>query len=151
MRKASAAGAWPFLVPPITHYDETNPRCQAELHRIRPFGILIRVYCHHHPFGAGLELTDMSFPPKFVVLTALAAGIACAQVSSNASLTGKYYFRQVLLTTDGTANVTATHSASGTLTFDGNGNFTISGQVLAGTTAPANLSPPPGTYTVKPG
>jgi len=93
----------------------------------------------------------MSFPPKYVLLAGLAASIAFAQVSSNASLTGKYYFRQVLLTTDGTANVTATHSASGTLTFDGNGNFTISGQVLGGTTAPANLSAAPGTYAVKPG
>jgi uncharacterized protein (TIGR03437 family) len=79
------------------------------------------------------------------------AGVtAFAQVSSNTSLTGKYYFRQVLLTTDGTANVTATHSASGTLTFDGKGNFTVSGQTLAGTTAAVNLSGN-GTYTVNPG
>jgi uncharacterized protein (TIGR03437 family) len=85
----------------------------------------------------------------FVFTSAL--GIAAfAQVSDNTSLTGKYYFRQVLLVTDGTANVTDTRTGLGTLTFDGKGNFTISGQQLVGTTAPASLSGS-GTYTVKPG
>ncbi len=78
------------------------------------------------------------------------AAAASAQVSTNASLSGKYYFRQVLLSTDGTANVTGTTSGSGTLTFDGNGSFTISGQQLIGTTAPAALTGN-GTYSVKPG
>jgi uncharacterized protein (TIGR03437 family) len=82
--------------------------------------------------------------------TCVFAPRADAQVSSNASLTGKYSFRQVLLITDGSANVSTTTSASGSLTFDGNGGFTISGQQITGTTGPAALSGS-GTYTVEPG
>ena len=79
------------------------------------------------------------------------AAVASAQVSSNASLSGQYYFRQVLLITDATGtNVTDTRSGFGTLTFDGNGNFTINGQQLIGTSAPAALTGS-GTYAVKSG
>ena len=79
------------------------------------------------------------------------AGIAQAQVSGNASLSGPYYFRQVLLITDSSGtNVTDTRSGFGTLTFDGNGKFTINGQQLVGTTAPAALTGS-GTYAVKSG
>jgi hypothetical protein len=80
----------------------------------------------------------------------LACTCASAQVSSNQSLKGTYYFRQAVVLTDGTANFVETHSASGTLIFDGNGNFTVTGQELVGTTPPAALSRS-GTYTVKPG
>jgi len=82
--------------------------------------------------------------------------IAAAQVSANASIKGAYYFRQILLITDGTANVLTTTSGSGTLTFDGTtsasgaGNFTISGQQLIGSTSPTALTGS-GTYTVQPG
>src|SRR5580692_8207751 len=90
----------------------------------------------------------------FVCAAMLAATMvsqtATAQVSNNASLTGKYYFRQVLLITDGTANVTDTRSAFGSLSFDGKGGMTISGQQLIGTTPAATLGGN-GTYTVKPG
>jgi uncharacterized protein (TIGR03437 family) len=79
------------------------------------------------------------------------AAIANAQVSSNQSLTGKYYFRQLLLITDGTANITDTRTAAGTLTFDGNGNVSMTGQQLVGTAAPAALAISAGTYAVKPG
>ncbi|HSP68152.1 MAG TPA: hypothetical protein VLN48_10530, partial [Bryobacteraceae bacterium] len=59
------------------------------------------------------------------------AGAAAAQVSTNASLSGQYYFRQVLLVTDpGGTNVVDTRSGWGTLNFDGNGAFTINGQQL---------------------
>src|SRR5580704_4749316 len=79
------------------------------------------------------------------------AGIAAGQVSSNVSLSGQYYFRQVLLITDTTgSNVTDTRSGFGTLTFDGNGGFTINGQQLIGTAAPAALTGA-GTYSVKAG
>ena len=80
----------------------------------------------------------------------MGAGAAIAQVSTNASLTGKYFFRQVMLITDGTANVTGTYSGSGTITFDGKGTFTATGQMLVGTTPSAALSAS-GTYTVNPG
>src|SRR5579872_2337786 len=75
---------------------------------------------------------------------------AIAQVSDNTSLNGKYFFRHVLVVTDTNGNVTDTRTGLGTLTFDGKGNFTISGQQLVGTTAAAALTGA-GTYTVKPG
>jgi len=82
---------------------------------------------------------------------------ACAvagwgQVSSNQSLTGKYYFREVLLVTDGSSipNVTNAFSGQGTLTLDGSGNFTVSGQQLVGST-PAQILTANGTYSVSPG
>lgn len=78
------------------------------------------------------------------------AGVASAEVSSNASLNGQYYFRQVLLITDGGADVLDTRSGWGTLTFDGNGNFSVNGQQLIGTEAPATLTGS-GTYSVKSG
>src|SRR5580704_659198 len=93
---------------------------------------------------------------RYFVCAAMLASAVGAQVSNNASLTGKYYFRQILLITDGTANVTSTISGSGTLTFDGTtgangaGNFTISGQQLNGTASATTLSGA-GTYTVQPG
>jgi uncharacterized protein (TIGR03437 family) len=87
---------------------------------------------------------------KCFLCAAMLVSTAVAQVSTNASLTGKYSFRQILLITDGSANVTTTTSGSGTLTFDGSGAFTISGQQITGTAAPAVLSGS-GTYAVKPG
>jgi uncharacterized protein (TIGR03437 family) len=75
---------------------------------------------------------------------------AAAQVATNISLTGPYYFRQVLLITDGSANVIETRSGAGTLNFDGNGRFTVSGQQLIDAAAPAALTGS-GTYSVKPG
>src|ERR1700687_4903466 len=85
---------------------------------------------------------------RYIPLWAALGVAVLGQVSSNQSLSGKYYYRQVLLVTD--ANVTDTRSGTGTLTFDGNGNFTISGQQLIGTGAPVALSGS-GTYAVKPG
>ena len=70
-----------------------------------------------------------------------------AQVASNASLTGRYNFRHVLLASDGAAN---TRTGFGIITFDGNGGYTATGQQLVGTAAPVALSTT-GTYTVRPG
>jgi uncharacterized protein (TIGR03437 family) len=79
------------------------------------------------------------------------AGITPAQVSNNASLTGQYYFRQVLLITDSSGiNVVDTRSGWGTLNFDGSGAFTINGQQLVGGAAPVALTGS-GTYAVKAG
>jgi uncharacterized protein (TIGR03437 family) len=84
-------------------------------------------------------------------LLALTGLVSFGQVSTNQSISGKYYFRQVLLMTDGTANVTAMHSAAGVLTFDGKGAFTItSAQQLSGTANPAALTGS-GTYSVTAG
>jgi uncharacterized protein (TIGR03437 family) len=78
---------------------------------------------------------------------------AFGQVSNNASLTGKYNFRQILLVTDGVSvavNVTDMRSGAGTITFDGAGNFTVSGQEIVGNSPPGVLAGS-GTYQVKPG
>jgi len=76
--------------------------------------------------------------------------LAPAQVSSNASLTGGYYFRHVLLTTDGGSGVTDTRTSAGSLNFDGKGGFTYLGQQLVKTAPPVALAGS-GTYAVKPG
>jgi uncharacterized protein (TIGR03437 family) len=90
-----------------------------------------------------------------VIVFALFATAANAQVSTNASLSGKYFFRQVALLTSatpagGSASISQTESAWGTLTFNGLGGFTVSGSQLAGATASTTLSGT-GTYTVNPG
>ena len=78
--------------------------------------------------------------------------MAWGQISTNQSLNGKYFFREVMLLTDGSTspNVTNTMSGEGTITFDGNGNYTVAGQQLAGTIPAASLSGT-GTYTVSAG
>lgn len=86
---------------------------------------------------------------RFWVLLLLCAACADAQVSSNASLDGSYYFRHVLLVTDGTGGASETRTAAGTLTFNGSGSFTYSAQQLVGTAAPVALNGS-GTYTVNP-
>src|SRR5258708_28019337 len=69
-----------------------------------------------------------------------------ADVLSNKSLTCKYSFREVLLVTDSSSLAL---TVFGTLTFDGNGGFTYSGQQLTGNAAPASASGR-GTYSVEP-
>jgi uncharacterized protein (TIGR03437 family) len=85
---------------------------------------------------------------------AILATAADAQVSNNTSLNGKYFFRQVALLTgtaiSGPASISQTESASGTLIFDGNGNFTVAGIQLTGT-APSTTLAGTGTYAVNPG
>jgi uncharacterized protein (TIGR03437 family) len=82
------------------------------------------------------------------------AAAANAQVSNNGSLSGKYFFRQVALSTAAAsgapASISQTQSASGTLTFDGVGSFIVNGVQLSGTAASTTLSGT-GTYTVNPG
>jgi uncharacterized protein (TIGR03437 family) len=85
---------------------------------------------------------------------AVVATAASGQVSNNMSLNGKYFFRQVALltgtATSGSASISQTESAWGTLIFDGNGGFTVSGSQLTGTSPSTTLSGT-GTYTVSPG
>ena len=89
--------------------------------------------------------------PRYLIMMLAFAGITLAQVSNNASLSGQYYFRQVLLITDSSGiNVVDTRSGWGTLNFDGNGAFTVNGQQLVGTAAPVALTGS-GTYAVKAG
>jgi uncharacterized protein (TIGR03437 family) len=80
------------------------------------------------------------------------ATVAWGQISTNQSLSGKYFFREVMLLTDGSTvpNVTNTISGEGAITFDGNGNFATTGQMLSGTAAAVSLTGS-GTYAVNPG
>lgn len=84
----------------------------------------------------------------------LAVGMPAAwgQVSGAGSLTGKYFFRQVLFVTDLSGNVLQTLSAFGTLTFDGIGSFTVAGQELVDKNPPVALTSGGNySYSVKPG
>ena len=104
------------------------------------FHFRVRVWVVMNPGYRAAALTIFCF----------AGTCVSGQVSNNQSLKGTYYFRQVLMQTDGTTNIVATHSAAGSLIFDGNGNFTVTGQQLVGTSPPAALTGS-GAYTVKPG
>ena len=75
-----------------------------------------------------------------------------AQAISNQSLTGKYYFRQVSLGTDGVnpGNLPDPRSLMGTITFDGSGGYTFTGQQLTGTTAAVSQTGK-GVYSVDSG
>ncbi len=78
------------------------------------------------------------------------AALAPGQVSTNASLTGGYYFRHLTLVTDGGTGVSDTRTSVGTLAFDGKGAFNFTGQQLVKAAAPVAISGA-GTYAVKPG
>ena len=75
-----------------------------------------------------------------------------AQVLSNQSLTGKYFFRHVSLGTDGSSvtNLSDSRTLTGSLTFDSNGGFSFVGQQVTGAAVPAPLSGS-GKYSVDPG
>ena len=79
----------------------------------------------------------------------LAALPAAAQLPSNATLSGNYYFRYTGV--DTTTSVNKPLSAIGTLVFDGNGHYTVTGTKLnsngAGVNTSANLNGS-GTYQV---
>lgn len=70
-----------------------------------------------------------------------------SQALGNASLTGKYFVRHVEFTTDASNNATDARSIAGTITFDGNGNYSLSGQQVIGTGTAASFTVN-GTYTV---
>ena len=86
---------------------------------------------------------------KSIVLWLGLTGAAGAQTLTNATLTGRYFFRQLLVTTDPAGTVTGARSALGEISFDGRGSFTISGQQNIGT-QPATALAINGTYDVKP-
>jgi len=94
-------------------------------------------------------MTGMRLKTSWLLLSVT---VAWGQISSNQSLSGKYFFRQVMLVTDGSTapNITNTISGEGAITFDGNGNFATTGQMLSGTAAAVSLTGS-GTYAVNPG
>jgi uncharacterized protein (TIGR03437 family) len=86
---------------------------------------------------------------KLCVFFAFFVAQVGAQVSNNANLNGRYYFRYVAITIAG-STVTAARSAGGAITFNGAGGYTIQGQQMTGTAAPVALNAT-GTYQVRPG
>jgi uncharacterized protein (TIGR03437 family) len=68
-------------------------------------------------------------------------------VLSNASLTGAYSFRHVLLVSDATGGLADARTSFGTLTFDGRGGFTLAAQQLVRAAAAVSLTGS-GAYSV---
>ncbi|HKE25870.1 MAG TPA: IPT/TIG domain-containing protein [Bryobacteraceae bacterium] len=81
------------------------------------------------------------------VLVGIASG--GAQTLTNAALSGNFFFRHVSLAMDSTGDLTDPRSLIGTLTFDGAGNYTYTGQQVVGNNA-STVASGKGTYTVDP-
>ncbi len=79
-----------------------------------------------------------------------ACGPVSGQVFSNATLTGKYFARQFQVTTDVNNSLTDVRSIFGSITFDGNGNYSFTGQQAIGMAGAAAFTAS-GTYSVRPG
>src|SRR5947207_12614219 len=88
--------------------------------------------------GAGLVFLCVLFP-----------AVLAAQTLSNQNLRGKYYFCELLLSTDSSENITDIRSFSGSINFDGSGNFSFNGQQSVGSGQPLALIGN-GTYSVDP-
>src|SRR5215470_11411187 len=74
----------------------------------------------------------------WVVLACLRGALPLgAQTIGNQSLSGKYYFRQLSVGTDGVSpgSLTDPRTLTGTITFDGSGHYAYSGQLLTGINA----------------
>ncbi|HWD00012.1 MAG TPA: IPT/TIG domain-containing protein [Candidatus Sulfopaludibacter sp.] len=80
----------------------------------------------------------------------LGASQAVAQTLTNQSLNGKFFFRQLSLGTDGAGGFTDPRSLMGTITFDGAGHFSFTGQQVIGAAAPSSQTGS-GTYAVDAG
>ncbi|MGD0776332.1 MAG: IPT/TIG domain-containing protein [Candidatus Solibacter sp.] len=88
-----------------------------------------------------------------VILAGLLSVLSCpAQTLSNQSLSGKYYFRHLSLGTDGVnpGNLTDPRTLMGTMTFDGSGHYSYTGQQLTGMNAAVSQTGS-GAYSLDPG
>jgi len=83
-----------------------------------------------------------------VVLAVLAAPIS-AQTLGNQSLNGKFFFRHVSLGTDITGSLTDPRSLLGTMSFDGAGHYSFTGQQVIGNNAATSQSGS-GGYSIDP-
>ena len=73
-----------------------------------------------------------------VFTLAFGEGAVRAQTLTNASLNGKYFFVQLLVTVDSTGLPTAVKNIGGSITFNGSGSYTYSGTM--GTNATAGVA-----------
>jgi uncharacterized protein (TIGR03437 family) len=86
----------------------------------------------------------------YVFLAGLfAPSVVSAQTLTNQSLTGKFFFRYVSIGSDSSGNATDPRSLLGTITFDGNGNYSFNGQTIMGAAAAASATGT-GAYAVDP-
>lgn len=92
---------------------------------------------------------------RFLVTLAVALAlplVARAQTLTapprNASVNGRYFFRQIQFSTDTSGNITATTSSLGSLFFDGAGRFTVDGSQTVGILAATPLTGT-GSYSVQ--
>jgi uncharacterized protein (TIGR03437 family) len=85
---------------------------------------------------------------RTALLVFTAASLAQAQLLSNATLSGKYFVRHVQISTDINNTPTDERSLIGSLTFDGKGGYSFSGQQVIGSGAPGAFSIS-GTYGMK--
>jgi uncharacterized protein (TIGR03437 family) len=75
--------------------------------------------------------------------------LASAQVITASSIGGEYFVRHIEFTTDNSNNVTDARSIIGSMTMDGIGTYSFTGQQVIGTGAAAQYNAN-GTYTVSP-
>src|SRR5580698_11332853 len=75
--------------------------------------------------------------------------VISAQTLTNQSLSGKFFFRYISIGSDSSGNATDPRSLLGTITFDGNGNYSFTGQSVMGAAAAA-IATGTGTYAVDP-
>ena len=86
--------------------------------------------------------------PYLLPALLLVSAAAPAQTLSSTNLSGKYFVRHVEFTTDANNNVTDARSILGSVIFaPGPGTYTLSGQQVIGTAAPAPFTAS-GTYSV---
>ncbi len=83
---------------------------------------------------------SMSFGRKITPFFFLLTASLSAQVLSNASLNAKYFMRHLQFTTDATGNVTDARSITGTVTFNGAGAYSFTGQQVTGTSVPLSYT-----------
>lgn len=77
----------------------------------------------------------------------LSGGVIFAQIMSTQSLSGKYFFRHVSLGASSKAAIVDPRSLLGTITFDGAGHYSFSGQEVEGASA-ATAQTGSGAYSV---
>src|SRR5579871_79923 len=85
----------------------------------------------------------------FAIAAILWSGSISAQTLTNKDLSGKYFFRHISLATDSSGNLTDPRSLVGSITFDGSGRYSFTGQQVQGNNAAASLTGS-GAYAVDP-
>src|SRR5215472_2972557 len=84
---------------------------------------------------------------RAILLAFTLVSAAQAQTYGNPTLNGRYYFRELLFVTDSTGNPTDVRSASGAITFDGKGGYSLSANQNLGI-ASSTVINQSGTYSV---